>query len=292
MQIKKAVIATAGLGTRFFPITKTIQKEMLPVLNRPVIDYVIEDLLTVGVEEIIFVVNEHNQQVLHFYSKNFRLKNLLLQHQQQDKCEDLNKYETRAKFVFIKQKDTEIYGTAIPLKLAEPYLKKESAFFYLMGDNFIIAKEGQNEYQAMLKLYAESQATALVTAVPRPKEELNQYGILDLKAEGKFQRLINLIEKPEVTNAPSQYANISRYIFNQDIFSILKDQKVDSKLGELLVTDTVSLLAKKAKVVAYLSEGEYLDCGNVLAWLKANITLAFQNPEYKRELCEYLKKCS
>ncbi|MBU1885836.1 hypothetical protein KKE34_04495 [Patescibacteria group bacterium] len=287
--IKKAIITTAGFGTRFLPISKTIQKEMLPILNRPVVDYVVEDLVKAGIEEIIFVINEHNIQIKHYYSENLRLKQYLEKMGKSKRYQEVVGVHQQANFTFIKQPDDEQYGTAVPVKLCEELLKNEEAFLVFMGDDFIYSNNGDSEAAKMVELFENNQVGGIATFIEKPDEELHLYGIAGIEEKNGVKYLQKLVEKPASGTAPSNLANISKYIFTPEVFEIIRNQEVDPKSGELYITDTVGELAKRSKVAIHIPEGEYLDGGNVKNWLKANLTVAWDDPKLKEELTNFIQ---
>lgn len=289
MNIKKALITAAGFGTRFLPVTKTIQKEMLPILNRPLIDYVVEDCINAGIEEIIFVISEHNMQLIHFYRENKRLESYLQNKGKVDLYERVAPLHQKAKFTFIRQPDNEQYGTAIPVKLAKEHLQNEDAFLVFMGNDFVFNGTGKSEAAAMIELFKQSGASALATCLKKPKDILHKYGIAEVENSNGFTFLKNIVEKPAPGAAPSNLANISKYIFTPEVFDIIEKQQVNPQSGELYITDSITSLAQNNDVVIYTPTGEYLDGGYVLGWLKANLQVAKKDPTLKTELKKYFK---
>ena len=289
MKIKKAVIACAGFGTRFLPISKTIQKEMLPILNRPLIDYVVADCIKAGIKEIIFVINEHNYQVLHYYRENRRLYEYLERMNKVELYEPNKEIHAQANFHFVKQKDSDAYGTAVPVQLAQEYLKDEEAFLVLMGDDFIYNTDEHSEVAAMIKTFEESQAKALITCIEKPDDMLHRYGIAKLASSNGFNYLEALIEKPAPGTAPSNLANISKYILPREIFDLIAVQQANPQSGELYITDTISQLANTEKVVIHKPQGEYLDGGYPLGWLLANLSVAKSDPETWAAVQDFVK---
>jgi len=290
MQIKTALITASGFGTRFLPITKTIQKEMLPILSKPIIDYVVDDLISAGVEKIIIVISEHNMQPMHYFRQNQRLYSYLEKMNKLSQYDQVKHLHHKAEFVFIRQPDSAIYGTATPLALAENELKNEPAFFVFMGDDFIFESDHQSAAKQMAEVFYQSQADGLVTCIEKPDSELHKYGVAKLKSKNGFSFLDTLVEKPALGTAPSNLANISKYIFKPSVFEILKDQKPDNKSGELFITDTATLLAKSNNVVVHQPTGQYLDGGYPLGWLKANLTVAWADPNLRQELQKCIQK--
>ncbi|HRN86376.1 MAG TPA: sugar phosphate nucleotidyltransferase [Candidatus Dojkabacteria bacterium] len=288
MKIKKAVITAAGYGTRFFPLTKTIQKEMLPILNRPIIDYIVNDCLMAGVEEIIFIVKENDTQLQHFYSESLQVKAYLERMGKIDRYHELEKLHQKAKFSFVTQKSSEAYGTSIPLKLVKENVKDEDAFIMFMGDDYIYNSDGSSETVKMIKYFEDSGAQGLGTFIKRPKELLHKYGVARVRDENNFQFLIDIIEKPNEGEAPSDLVNISKYIFTPDIYDSLDAQIINPIQKEWLITDTLTIFAKDHDVVVFPTLGEYLDGGYLEGWLKANLLLASKDPQLLSSLKEYV----
>ncbi len=288
MKIRKAVITAAGYGTRFFPVTKTIQKEMISILNRPLVDYVVEDCLKAGIEEIIFVVKETDTQIRHFYSESQEIKAYLERMNKLDKYPELEKLHTKAKYTFVIQRPSDPYGTATPLKLVKEHVYDEEAFLMFMGDDFIYNRDDSSEAEKMIKHFEISKAKALATFVPRPDELLHKYGIARVRKDADYEYLIDIVEKPEPGTAPSNLSNISKYIFTSEIFEVLENQQLNLEHNELFITDTVTAFAQNNPVVAYATQGEFIDSGFVEGWLKANLLIASRDKEMFEDLRNYI----
>lgn len=288
MIIRTALITAAGFGTRFLPITKTIQKEMLPIMGRPLVDYIVDDLIAAGVEHIVFVISEHNSQVLHFYRHNDRLRNYLQAHKKSELYEQVKLLSSKAEFTFIRQPDSGMYGTAVPVKLAQSELQDQAAFFVFMGDDFLFGSQTESESSKMKAVFESSHAKGLVTCIVKPEEELHRYGVIGARSEGGYQFLESIVEKPEPGTAPSQLVNVSKYIFTPEIFPILQNQEVNPESGELYITDTMLAAAATQPLVLYTPEGEYLDGGNPQEWLKANMAVAASDPKLKSQMQNWL----
>lgn len=289
MKVTTALVTAAGFGTRFLPITKTIQKEMLPILDRPVVDWVVDDLIKAGVTKIVFVISEHNRQILHFYRENKRLKKYLTDHNKDEQYQEINHLDQKAEFIFIKQDDNKHYGSATPAILAKKYLINEPAFFVVTGDDFIYLQEQQqSSSQEMLNILTSSKASGVVTCFEKPKEELSSYGVIKPRQSKHGLMLDQIIEKPKIEEAPSNLVNISKYILTPQIFDILGKQKPNAQSGELYITDTVTSLAQLHDVALYQTSGTYLDGGNPLQWLKANTLIGVHNPVWGKQYRKYL----
>lgn len=290
--INKAIITTAGFGTRLLPISKTIQKEMLPILNRPVVDYVVADLVKAGVKEIIFVISEHNFQIRHYYSENLRLYEYLKKMDKTAAYGQVEYVHSQAKFTFVTQPDSEQYGTAVPVKLCEDLLKEEAAFFVFMGDVFTYNKEVRSEAKAMIDLFNKSRAGGVASFVERPDDELHKYGIAEVEEKNGVKYLHKLVEKPAPGTAPSNLSNTSQYILTPEVFEILKTQKINPRSKELYITDTVEKLAERSGVAIHIPQNIFLDGGSVKSWLKANLRVAMDDAELKNDLLEFIKEIS
>lgn len=290
-RIKKAVISCAGFGTRFLPLSKTIQKEMLPIINRPVIDYIVEDCKKAGINEFVIVINEHNYQPLHYYRENLRLAEYLKQMNKFHLYKQVEDLHQGASFTFIKQTDSDPYGTSIPVLLAKKEISNEEAFLYLTGDDFIFFADKSRSFIAeLMSEYYDSQAEAALCSIQVAAETTSQYGIISMKYDGKNHLLEALVEKPDLGKAPSNLANISKYILTPSILPILETQKVNVKSGEYFITDAIEKFAQTNKVLVHQTKGKYLNAGDPTNWLKANLIVAGSDPELKKQLALFLKQ--
>ncbi|MBU0576615.1 NTP transferase domain-containing protein [Patescibacteria group bacterium] len=290
--IKKAIITAAGYGTRFLPISKTIKKEMMPILNRPVLDYVVADCYDAGIEEIIFVTKERESIIQWYYSENRSLTQHLEEMHKIEQYRHFLKFleiQENIRFRFVEQTQYDQYGTAIPVKIAQKYLQNEEAFLVLMGDDFIYNQDESSEVTRMIKTYEESGAKALMTCIEVPRDELEKYGVVETQLKNTYHYLTNLFEKPKPDQTLSNLANISKYILPTEVFDIVNRQKKNPHFGEYLITDTVLELAQKHDVVIHKPQGKYLDGGDILGWLKANLTIAWDDPALKKELSKFIQ---
>ncbi len=285
MSIKKAVISTAGFGTRFLPISKTIQKEMMPILNRPVIDYVVEDCIKAGVKEIVIIMNAHNYQPLHYYRENRRLHKYLQEMGKIDLYEQVADLHEKAEFHFIKQQDNDPYGTSIPVKLAAGHIQNEDAFLYLTGDDFIYFSDPKRSLvRDLVQLYEQAEADAAITCLEKPQEEVHRYGVAQIEKNNGFNYLKHFVEKPEPGTAPSNLVNVSKYILTPAVLPLIENQKPDPQSGEFYITDIVLKQAQEGKVVVEKTEGEFLNAGSPSTWLEANLRIAADDENLSKEL--------
>ncbi len=264
--ITKAIIPVAGWGTRRLPITKAIDKCMLPVGNRPIVDYVVRDCIKAGITEIFFVINKGSTQLQQYYSDNERLNQFLEYNRKQDFIA-LAKPPQGITFHYIEQDSNDKYGTAIPVALVYPHLKKGESAIVVGGDDFVYNANGSSELARLIAAVPEGQS-GLLSAAVNP-QEVSRYGVIDFQEDtGLFE---GIVEKPPIGQAPSNQINISKYVLNYDILGRIYDYAQLEVSGEYYVTAVISQVAlEKVPITVVPIAGEYLDCGNVHGWLHAN----------------------
>jgi UTP--glucose-1-phosphate uridylyltransferase len=274
MKCTKAIIAIGGFGTRWLPITKSIEKCMLPVGNRPVIDYIVDDCIAAGIKDIYFVVGEQSAQIRSYYGDNEAIYKHLEAKGKTKELEGLKQISTKANFHFVVQPPSLPYGTAVPVMLCEQYVEPGEQVLVIMGDQFVYNKDGSSEVAHLLKQVGESGATSGMGVVHVPKEEVYKYGIVEVERRDHKQFFKRIVEKPKPEEAQSTFNNLSLYVFDSEMFSCL--QHIKPTNGEYYVTDALNIyvgeLGKQLAVVS--TQGEYLDCGTVDGWLHANQFMA------------------
>lgn len=264
--ITKAIIPVAGWGTRRLPITKAIEKCMLPVGNRPIVDYVVRDCIKAGITDIYFVVNKGSVQLQQYYSENERLNQFLAYNRKQDLIE-LARPPHNVRFHFIEQDSNDKYGTAIPAALAFKELKKGESVAFVQGDAFYYSQEGKSELAHLIAATPEGASSILSSEVPR--DTVGQYGVIDFdQATGTF---LGIVEKPSIDQAPSNTINHGNYILNYDIMTKTFEYCQLNVSGEYFITAVISQFVLEKNIVTVVpAQSEYLDCGNVYGWLHAN----------------------
>lgn len=265
MTITKAIIPVAGWGTRRLPITKAIEKCMLPIGNRPLVDYVVEDCIKAGITDIYFVVSEGSSQLKAYYDDNQALNNYLVANNKADTI-PLATASKRARYHYITQPNDTKYGTAIPVGLVVPELAADESVVVLMGDDFIYNADGTSEVARLLAATPEGGNAMLGVNVPR--EQTNRYGVLQLNEQHEF---VQIVEKPPVELAPSTLINVSKYVLNHELLSAIAAYANVELSGEYYITDPINQYVYgggKVKVVE--SNGQFLDGGSVEGWLHAN----------------------
>lgn len=264
MNITKAIIPVAGWGTRRLPITKTIEKCMLPIGNRPVVDYVVQDCIKAGITDIFFVISKHNTQLQNYYSSNLELEQYLERNNKKDQIASIT--PPNVNFHYIVQPDDKKYGTAIPVGLAIPFIEKDESVVVLMGDDCIYRKDGQSEVKSLIESAGKNCA---MIGVQIPKKDVSRYGVIRTNDNNEF---IEIVEKPKVDEAPSDIINVSKYVFNYKMLKYIKEyaDKANPK-GEYVITEPINhFIEDGGKLTVVESKGVYLDSGTVQGWLNAN----------------------
>jgi len=270
--IKKAVVPAAGLGTRMLPITKAQPKEMMPVVHKPVIQYVIEEAYNSGIKEILIITGKHKRAVEDHFDRSDLPK--------EKYTEELNRILDKVSIFFVRQKEPKGLGDAV--KYAQPFVG-DAPFALLLGDNITIPPCTKE----LIGVFEKRKAP--VIALERlPKERIPSHGIIKgREVEDGIYRIEYIIEKPSVEEAPSAIGTIGRYILTPEIFDYLRDLKPGHG-GEIQLTDALKEMAKEKEVYGMLYKGRRYDIGDKLEWLKANVELALEDEEL-REFREWLK---
>lgn len=265
MTITKAIIPVAGWGTRMLPITKAIEKCMLPIGTRPVIDYVVQDILKAGIQDIYFIVGEQSTQIQNYYRSNIQLNDYLRRQGKQDKLPLVAPLEG-VNIHFITQPSTGDYGTSVPVGLASEYISDNESAVVIMGDQFFLRDDDGSSTADLMTLVESKGLTAGLLGVPMPLDGIDSS--IETDAEDNFVRII---EKPEPGEAPSNLQNASFYIFDKKIFNFAKSLPANPKRGEFEVTDAINAYIEGGNKIAVGEvKGKYMECGSVHGWLHAN----------------------
>lgn len=269
--ITKAIIPVAGWGTRRLPITKIIEKSMLPVGNRPLVDYSVQELVKAGVTDIYMVIsNVEPCQVKAFYQDNLALNQYLTDRGKSDRLELAKTLPDNVKIHYLPQDPSGKYGTAVPVAMvAEEYNITEPVLVF-MGDDFIWNPSGKSASDSLLEAVRNDQESAMI-GVEVPHDQVDKYGILSIE-DGL---LTDVVEKPAVEDAPSNLINVSKYIISpelmQEIVTYVNTHDFGPKDQEYIITDPIDTYIKKGGTMRVVSaEGQYLDGGSVEGWIHAN----------------------
>lgn len=285
MKIRKAVIPAAGYGTRFLPMTKASPKEMLPIIDKPVIQYVVEEAVASGIEDIIIVTGYNKRAIEDHFDHSLELENYLEKTGKLEQLAEIRKIARLANFIYIRQKGP--YGNGTPVLNAEAIVGNEP-FAVLWGDEFIHSEPPR--LKQMIEVFEKYKDPVISGVRIKNKPDLAKYGIAKIKpVEDKIFEIEEIVEKPEPAQAPSDLATHGAYILTPDIFEALKNLK-PGKGGEIWLTDGINSLKANHKIYACeIADGKYYDTGNKLEYLKANVDFGLQREDINGEFKKYLK---
>lgn len=279
--VKKAIIPAAGLGTRFLPVTKAMPKEMLPIVDKPTIQYIIEEAVESGIEDIIIVTGKGKRAIEDHFDHNFELEDNLVKKEKFDLLDKV-KESTNVDIHYIRQKEPKGLGHAV--WVARKFIGNEP-FAVMLGDDIVQAETPG--LRQLIQQFEETQSS-VVGVQQVPDSETSRYGIVDPSTiEGRRYQVNNFVEKPAPGTAPSNLAIMGRYVFTPEIFDFLDRQHVGAG-GEIQLTDAIQMLNEVQSVYAYDFEGKRFDVGEKLGFLTTNIEFALQNEEIRDELMAYL----
>ena len=283
-KVRKAIIPAAGLGTRFLPATKAIAKEMLPIVDIPTIQYIIQEAVDSGIEEILIITNSNKHAMENHFDKNYELEERLKESGKLEQVKMIQDIADMANIYYIRQKEPKGLGHAV--HCAKSFIGNEP-FAVLLGDDIIDAEVPC--LKQMIDAYDEYK-TSILGVQEVAKENVDKYGILDVKyIEDRVYKVKDMVEKPSVDDAPSNIAILGRYIITPEIFNILETQE-EGKGGEIQLTDALQTLATKEAIYAYNFEGRRYDVGDKLGFLEATVDFALKRPELKDEFEAFIKE--
>lgn len=291
-KIRKAVIPAAGFGTRFLPQTKAMPKEMLPIVDKPVIQYVVEELVDAGITDIILVTGYHKRTIEdHFDAVNLDLiRNLELGgEKKRHLLEDITRISSMANFIYVRQKGP--YGNGTPL-LNVSHLIGDEPFIYAFSDDFIVAKP-ISRFKQMIQLYEEFDCSILSSIRATEDKDYDRYGFAGGKEIRKGIMDVNkIMEKPGKSAAPSDLANVSSTLLTPDIFKYLRQAQDNLNEGdELYYNDALKLMLSDGKKIlaAEIKNGKYYDTGNKIEYMKTVVELALEHKDVNGEFRQFLK---
>lgn len=285
-EVKKAVIPAAGLGTRFLPATKAQPKEMLPIVDKPTLQYIIEEAVASGVEEILIITGRNKKSIEDHFDKSVELE-LELENKGKDKLlEVVRNISNMVNIHYIRQKEPKGLGDAI---YCARYFIGDEPFAVMLGDDIVDNRDGKPCLKQLIDAYDKYNTTIL--GVQKVKnEDTDKYGIVDgIKVSDDTYKVNTLVEKPNPDEAPSNMAILGRYIINPEIFDILGDLP-PGKNGEIQLTDALEKLNEKSSMYAYIFEGKRYDLGDKLGFLQATVDFALKRPELRDNFLSYIKE--
>ncbi len=283
MEIKKAVIPAAGLGIRFLPVTKSQPKEMLPIVDKPVIHFVVEELVNSGINDIIIITGRGKRAIEDYFDFTPELENYLKNSGQSHLLKSVDDILNRASIHFIRQKEPKGLGDAI--LCAEKHIGNEP-FVVALGDDIVVSK--QPAAKQVIDIFNKYNSS-VIGVEEVPKEFISSYGVINgNKIDDNVFQVKDLVEKPKADEAPSNMGIVGRYVLTPEIFSALK-QTVPGHKNEIQLTDALKSMLKTQNVFAYKLEGKRYDVGSKLGYLKATIEIALQRDDLKSDVRVYLE---
>jgi UTP--glucose-1-phosphate uridylyltransferase len=291
MPITKAVIAAAGRGTRFLPVVKAYPKELVPILSKPNIQYLIEEAIGAGITEIAIVIRSGETKIQNYFSKDINLEKYLSKNNKIEYLDSLKKILDTTKLTFITQPSNLPYGTGSPLLAAKEFINS-NPFIYMYGDDLTVEPKPGEFLSQMITTFEKYKAALVIAVKNVGKKEIHKYGSAKYIEDPNYpNRISAMLEKLPADQAPSTFAQSGRFIVSPKVFPILEKQKL-SRDNELWFADAENTLAKTdiALTQSYTKKNLWLTTGDPLLWLKANITIALQNPKLKKDLSRFIAK--
>lgn len=285
-QPTKAIICAAGLGTRFLPQTKAMPKEMLPIIDRPVIQLIVEEAVAAGVTEIIIVTGSTKRAIEDHFDRSDELEAELREKGKGDKADQIKAIAEMANFVYLRQKGTP-KGNARPVLNAQHLIDDDEPFFVFFADDFFRSEVPRAKQ--LLETYQQT-GKSVISLIEVDKKDADKYGMaaIDQRLDDRTFQLTQLVEKPGEENTPSNLASVGGYLLTPDILPIIAQEKID-KNGEMTLADSINELAQNDQVYGKFIDGVWHDTGNQLKYLKAVVDVALESDEYGDAFADYLK---
>lgn len=284
MKIRKAIIPAAGLGTRFLPATKAQPKEMLPIVDKPTIQYIVEEAVASGIEEIIIIIGRGKRSIEDHFDKSYELEDTLLRKNKHEMLEEVQKISNLVNIVYVRQKEPKGLGHAI---LCAKSVIGDEPFAVLLGDDIVMSETPCLKQIIDVYEYYNSSVVAVQSVA---EKDVSKYGIIKPKGtmiDSDLFHIDSLVEKPKIEEAPSRFAIMGRYILNPEIFDILDSIPVGQG-DELQLTDAINELNKQQAVLAYNFEGSRYDIGDKIGFIKATIDFALTREDIRESVLRYL----
>ena len=283
-KVRKAIIPAAGFGTRFLPATKAQPKEMLPIVDKPVIQYVVEQAVEAGIEQIIIVTGWHKRAIEDHFDRHFELEARLQQAGKLDELKEVKKLSELADFVYVRQKEALGNGPAV---LMAKDVVGDEPFVVMWGDEFFYAQP--SAIKQLVDAYEQYQVP-VIAGVRVEQSALSRYGIADVSSvKDNIFKINRIVEKPTIEQAPSNLATHGNYLLTPDIFEVLETMP-PSKGGEIWLPEAIDrLIAKRDVYAVELKNSRYYDCGNKLEYLKAVVEFGLKHDDLREEFAEFLK---
>jgi len=288
MKVKKAVIPAAGYGTRFLPATKSQPKEMLPIIDKPTIQWIVEEAIASGIEEILIITNHQKSSIENHFDRSLELEHFLESKNKLEELQLVRNISNLANIYSVRQKEQKGLGHAI--LCAKTFIGNEP-FAILLGDDIVVNHQ-EPAIKQLCDLFMEVKSS-VVGVQEVPKSDVSKYGIVkpinNINNKNRYSEISDMVEKPSLLEAPSQLAVLGRYVLTPEIFPLLETQAPGSG-GEIQLTDAIKRLIATQKVYAFNFDGRRYDVGNKLGYLEATIDFALEREDLRDEFLEMLKK--
>lgn len=289
-KITKAVLACGGWSTRFLPTTKVIAKQLVPILDKPQIQYIFEECLNAGVEEFCIVHREGETSLQSFFAPNSELTKYLSENNKSQYLDQYNLMISRIKkLVFLPQTNDFPYGNGSPILVAQDFINQEN-FLYLFADDLLIEKEVGSFTKRIIETFNQNDAKVVIGCQQVAHHEVSKYGIVDYKKDSTIpHQLQSIVEKPTVETSPSDFADFGRVCLTSNIIDILKTTAIDR--GELWIVDAIKTIINQGELAIGLptiSPETWITTGDPLNWLKANVTVALSDPKIGPSIKEFI----
>lgn len=284
-KITKAIIPAAGYGTRFLPQTKAMPKEMLPIVDKPIIQYVVEEAVSAGITDIIMVTGMHKRSLEDHFDNNMELENRLRETGKDELADQIHEIGEMANFIYVRQKGT--YGNGTPI-LNASHLIGDEPFLVLWADDFVV---GRVPRAKQLITAFEKLQRPIISLIEVLGEDISKYGVVDIaeKIDKKLYKLKNIVEKPTVDTAPSNLASVGGYILTPDIVKFLEAQKPDDS-GEIYLSSALQEYMQQNDMYGLKIEGNWHDTGNKEKYLEAVLDVAMLDPKLATTIRNYIAK--
>jgi len=287
MKVRKAVIPVAGLGTRFLPATKTIPKEMLPIVDKPTLLYIMEEIVAADISEVVLIAGRGKSAIEDFFDTSYEVEDTLEKAGRTELLKPVHEIIQKLKVVSIRQHVALGLGHAV--LCAEPAIGREP-FAVLLGDEIMIAKPGRPSGIAQLTRIYEETNQSTVAVMEVAESEVSKYGMVKVSEKGpNLWAVHDLVEKPEIGQAPSRFALPGRYVFAGEIFDDLRHTR-PGRGGEIQLTDAMNKLARRAGMLATVIDAQRFDAGDKLGYLMANVELGLRHPQIGAAFAQYLRQ--
>ena len=285
-KVTKAIFPIAGMGTRFLPATKAIPKEMLTVLDKPVLEWAVIEAANSGIEQMIFVTSSRKSSIMEHFDKSVLLEDVLKKKKKIKELESINIQHSLGSFSFVLQSEPKGLGHAV--LCASKLINKNENFVVILPDDIIMSKIPITKQ--LIDLSKKNNHSSVIALEAVDKKQVYKYGVINYsKKKGKSYKIINLVEKPKVSEAPSNLTVVGRYLLNEKIFANLKQMKSGHN-NEVQLTDSLNELIENPGLLGLEFDGERFDCGNKLGFIEANLKFGLNDKSIKTELKKIIRR--